>query len=82
MTVQGKSGRHPKIHAALDNLLENHGYGVEQAIVLSDYNTSRAPKISYLPVYLVMFLEHDQMPPDSVFKLPPLDGLEVNPHFA
>lgn len=82
LPIEAKSGRHPKIHAALDNLLENHGYGVERAIVLSDYNTSRTPKISYLPVYLVMFLEHDQMPPDSVFKLPPLGDLKVNPHFA
>ena len=82
LPIEAKSGRHFKVHAALDNLLENPGYGVEKAIVLSDYNTLQAPKICYLPVYLVMFLEHDQLPPDSVFKLPPLDDLNVNPHFA
>ena len=82
LPIEAKSGRHSKTHAALDALLANPGYGVENAIVLSDYNTSRAPKISYLPVYLVMFLEHDQLPSDSVFKLPPLGDLKVDSHFA
>ena len=81
LPIEAKSGKHCKMHAALDNMLGNSGYGVDKAIVLSDYNTSQDPKIDYLPVYLVMFLEHDQLPSDSVFRLPSLGNLKVNPHF-
>lgn len=82
LPIEAKSGKRYKTHAALDNLLGNEGYGVESAIVLSDGNSSRAPKIQYLPVYLVMFLERDRLPGNAVFKLPPMDGLKVNPHFT
>ena len=82
LPVEAKSGKRHKAHAALDNLLGNDGYGVESAIVLSDYNSAQGPKVHYLPVYLAMFLEHDQMPDDAVFKLPPLDGMKVDSHFA
>ena len=81
LPIEAKSGKHCKMHAALDNMLGNSGYGVDKAIVLSDYNTAQDPKIDYLPVYLVMFLEHDRLPSDSVFRLPSLGNLKVNPHF-
>ena len=82
LPVEAKSGRHYKTHAALDNLLGNDGYGVESAIVFSDYNSARNPKVHYLPVYLAMFLEHDQLPEEAVFKLPSMEGLKVDSHFA
>ena len=60
----------------------NDGYGVETAIVFSDYNSARNPKVHYLPVYLAMFLEHDQLSDDAAFKLPSMEGLNVDPYFA
>lgn len=79
--VEAKSGRHYKTHAALDRLLGNEGYGIRHSLVLSDYNVSREEKIDYLPVYMVMFLEHDRLPDNATCVLPDL-GVTVNPHFA
>lgn len=82
LPIEAKSGRHYRTHAALDNLLGNGGYEVNSAIVLSDSNSAQTPNIQYLPVYLVMFLDRDQLPENAVFNLPPMDGLKVDPHFS
>jgi predicted AAA+ superfamily ATPase len=81
LPIEAKSGRRYRTHAALDNLLGNESYGLDSAIVLSDYNSSSSSGILYFPVYLVTFLEHDQLPEDAVFRLPSIGDLKVNPHF-
>lgn len=78
--LEAKSGRHYRTHAALDRLLGNEGYGIRRSIVLSDYNVSREKGVDYLPIYMVMFLEHDRLPTDATYVLPSLD-MTVNPHF-
>lgn len=78
--LEAKSGRHYRTHAALDRLLGNEGYGIRRSIVLSDYNVSREKGVDYLPIYMVMFLEHDRLPTDATYVLPSLD-MTVNSHF-
>lgn len=78
--LEAKSGRHYKTHAALDRLLGNEGYGIRRSIVLSDYNVSYEKGIDYLPIYMVMFLDHDRLPTDVTYVLPSLD-MTVSPHF-
>ena len=78
--LEAKSGRHYRTHAALDRLLGNEGYGIRRSIVLSDYNVSREKGVDYLPIYMVMFLEHDRLPTDATYVLPSLD-MTVNPRF-
>ena len=80
LPIEAKSGRHYRSHAALNRLLAQDGYGMRRAVVLSTRNTERAAPIDYLPVYMIMFLEHDGLPPDSTFPRPSLD-LSVSPHF-
>ena len=43
-------------------------------------NAERVAPIDYLPVYMVMFLDHDGLPPDLTFPKPSLD-LPVSSHF-
>ena len=80
LPIEAKSGRHYRSHVALDRLLAQRGYGIRRALVLSTGNTDRVSPIEYLPVYLVMFLDHDGLPPDLTFPKPSLD-LPVSPHF-
>ena len=80
LPIEAKSGRHNRSHAALDKLLAQSGYGIRRALVLSPSNTDRAVPIDYLPVYMIMFLEHDGLPQDLTFPKPSLD-LSVSPHF-
>ena len=80
LPIEAKSGRHYRSHAALDRLLARQGYGIRRALVLSTGNTDRVSPIDYLPVYMVMFLDHDGLPSNLTFPKPSLD-LSVSPHF-
>lgn len=65
---------------ALDNLMRNGDYEIRSAIVLSDHNASSDAALDYQPIYQVMFLEHDRLPAQTRFELPPLD-VKINPRF-
>ena len=80
LPIEAKSGRHYRVHAALDKLLAHEGYGIRRAIVLSSGNAHHEASIDYLPVYMVMFLAHDGLPSDLTFPRPSLD-LKVSPPF-
>lgn len=80
LPIEAKSGRHYRSHAALDKLLAHDGYGIRRALVLSSGNASREAPIDYLPIYMVMFLEHDGLPPDLTYPRPSLD-LPVSARF-
>ena len=55
--VEVKSGKNPSSHSALDKFLKNPDYHIQNAIVLSNDREVRfAGKITYLPIYYVMFL--------------------------
>ena len=80
LPIEAKSGRHCRRHAALDKLLASDGYGIRRAMVLSAGNTDKTTLVDYLPIYMIMFLDHDGLPPDLTFPKPSLD-LAVSPHF-
>lgn len=54
--VEVKSGKGYKRHSALTHALSTPNYGIEEAIVLCEGNIEVSDQISYLPVYLAMFL--------------------------
>lgn len=54
--IEVKSGKGYKRHSALTHALSTPNYGIEEAIVLCEGNTEVGDQISYLPVYLAMFL--------------------------
>ena len=63
LPVEVKSGKSYQRHSALSNLrLMKDQYGIENSLVLSSFNVKRENGITYLPVYMLMFLnreEHD-----------------------
>ncbi len=67
LPIEVKSGKDYSIHSALDNLLNTPDYGVKSALVLSNSREIRTDgKVTYLPVYSVMFLNADEVSPDEV----------------
>ena len=54
-----KSGKDYKRHSALNNCLNNEVYKIDNAIVFSNKNDEKEDKITYLPIYMVIFLKED-----------------------
>lgn len=55
LPIEVKSGKDYTYHRALSNILDCEEYDLQEAIVLNNDNVSVDGKISYLPVYMVMF---------------------------
>lgn len=56
IAIEVKSGAYYRSHAALNNVLDTAGYGVDLGIVLSRGNVERDGKILYLPSYATFCL--------------------------
>ncbi len=54
--LEVKSGKGYKRHSALNNALKTANWGIEEAYVLCEDNVQVDGPITYLPVYMVMFL--------------------------
>lgn len=65
--IEVKSGRDYKKHHALDKILSNPKYSLENAVVLSNANLSVDGKITYYPIYMMMFIKRDSIPRDMVY---------------
>ena len=59
LPIEVKSGKDYTIHSAINNCLNNSEYAMDEAIVFANCNVSRKGRVTYLPVYMVMFLERD-----------------------
>ncbi len=58
--IEVKSGKDYNMHAALDRFMKNDDYSVNKAYVFSNSGEIRnEDEITYLPVYMCMFLEKD-----------------------
>ena len=58
--IEVKSGKDYTVHSALNNLLKNADYNILAATVISnERKIHREGKVTYLPVYFVMFMEVD-----------------------
>jgi len=58
--IQVKSGKDYTVHSALNNLLKNPDYNIQAATVISnEREIYQKGKITYMPVYFVMFMEID-----------------------
>ena len=55
--IEVKSGKDYTIHSALNNFVKNEDYHIKKAFVVSNERTIKTDsKITYLPIYYVMFL--------------------------
>ena len=58
--IEVKSGKDYTVHSALNNLLKNPDYNIQAATVISNEREIRQDgKITYMPVYLLMFMAVD-----------------------
>ncbi len=56
LPIEVKGGKDFRNHHSLDRLLENPAFSIDEGIVLCRGNVEQVEKVSYLPLYMVMFL--------------------------
>ncbi len=62
LPIEVKSGNDWQRHRALSNILDVEEWGIERAYVLCKGNVAREGKVTYLPLYMTMFLEQEHLP--------------------
>ncbi len=63
LPIEVKSGKDYDIHRALSNIMDCEEYHLPEAIVLNNDNLRVEGKITYAPIYMVMFLEKSHAAP-------------------
>lgn len=76
LPIEIKSGKDYEIHSALNNVLNNRDYGINEAFVLSNYNLKIDGRITYLPIYMLMFIDNDRIEKPK-YKEIDLSGLTI-----
>ena len=61
--IEVKSGKDYELHRALSNIMDCGEYDLPQAIVFNNDNLQVVGKIVYAPIYMVMFLEKNNIAP-------------------
>ena len=61
LPIEIKSGKTYQRHSALNNLLKIENYKIDQAFVFNNYNVEVKDKIVYYPIYMLMFINEDEM---------------------
>lgn len=70
LPIEVKSGKDYTKHSALNNVLQIENYDIPQAFVFANANVSVRGKITYFPIYMIMFLNEAATP---LPKMPRLD---------
>ena len=61
LPLEIKSGKAYTRHNALDNVLKDERYAIPQALVFCNENITCSDKITYLPIYMIGFLEKEKI---------------------
>lgn len=61
LPLEIKSGKNYTKHNALDNVMNNKDYGIKDAFVFSNANVKKDDKITYYPIYMIMFLDKEKI---------------------
>lgn len=61
LPLEIKSGKSYNRHSALNNVMSISNYSIEQAFVFSNNNVELKDNITYYPIYMIMFLENDNI---------------------
>jgi hypothetical protein len=75
LPIEVKSGKDYKKHSALNNVMRNERYGIEQAFVFCNENISVQEHIVYYPVYMIAFLKKTKIEEDIFYRID-LTGLK------
>ena len=60
--IEVKSGKEYERHNALKNVLNNPDYNIKKAYVLCNDNLKESGKVTYLPIYMIMFIQNSVLP--------------------
>lgn len=69
LPIEVKSGKDYIRHVSMTHLLTNEGYGIAKGVILQNENVFVKGKAVYLPVYMTMFIENQQIPEDLVYRV-------------
>ena len=69
MPIEVKSGKDYKRHNALGNVLADTNYRIGESFVLNNENLERDGKITYMPVYMAMFIVPDELPDKLIYRI-------------
>ncbi|MCD7761961.1 MAG: DUF4143 domain-containing protein [Lachnospiraceae bacterium] len=61
LPIEVKSGKDYEKHSALTQALKKETFHMENAIVFTNENVMEKGRISYLPIYMVMFLKEKEI---------------------
>lgn len=75
LPIEIKSGKDYTRHAALTSVMENPDYAIPEAYVFQNDNVKNVGKITYYPIYMLMFLERDRLEEKKIYKID-LEGLK------
>ncbi|MFA7672941.1 MAG: AAA family ATPase [Clostridia bacterium] len=56
LPIEVKSGKDYYLHSAINNVIKNKEFQIEEAFILADCNIETSGKVTYMPIYLMMFL--------------------------
>lgn len=59
LPLEIKSGKDYTVHSAISNVVGNSEFKIDEGIVFADCNVTVKNKITYLPVYMIMFLHEE-----------------------
>lgn len=68
LPIEVKSGKDYKKHSALNNVMNDLNYDIAEAYILNQNNIEIKDKLIYLPIYMLMFIENDEIK-NPVYKL-------------
>lgn len=66
--VEVKSGKDYYRHSAMDNVMDHPEFGLSKGYVLCGGNVEREGKVTYYPVYMVMFLQKPELPEEIIYE--------------
>ena len=75
LPIEIKSGKDYTRHAALNTVMDNADYAIPEAYVFQNDNVTVNGKITYYPMYMMMFLERERLDEKLIYKLD-LDALK------
>lgn len=68
LPIEIKSGKDYYRHNAMDNVLGQPDFGLREGYVFCGGNIEQAGKITYLPIYMLMFLQKKELPDEILFE--------------
>ena len=67
LPIEIKSGKDYYRHNAIDNVMNHEDYGIEEGCVFCGGNVETAGRITYYPIYMLMFLQKKELPEEITF---------------